>query len=163
MANGRFEKNPQRRAGHYKRKLALLLSLILLVSVAVSGTLAYLLMGTESVTDTFTPAEVKCEVTVSGNTYTIKNTGNIPAYIRAVVVVNKISENGVEFVPTNDAEVTITANGMTLSGDVYKSGVVAVDGTVSLSVTDANGFNVQVLAEAIQSIPDDAKTDAWGS
>ena len=44
---------------------ALILSLLLLVTAAVGGTVAYLLTQTEPVANTFTPSHVTCEVTES--------------------------------------------------------------------------------------------------
>ena len=52
---------------------ALILSLLLLVTAAVGGTVAYLLTQTESVTNTFTPSKVACTVTENFNGETKSN------------------------------------------------------------------------------------------
>ena len=75
------------------RKLSVLLvSLALLVTVSVIGTVAFLATQSGSVTNTFTLEPVPNEVVEQNNgpvkeTVQIRNTGDVPAYIRAMVVV----------------------------------------------------------------------------
>ena len=74
-----------------KKAIVLLLSLSLLVTAALSTTLAYLVSNPVSVVNSFTPARVDSSVveTISGatkNDVKIQNDGDIPAYIRAKVV-----------------------------------------------------------------------------
>lgn len=72
-----------------RRKL-LVISLILLgVSIFSGKTLAYLVTGTESDSSLFQLGQVSCEVCKESDekNVTIKNTGEVPAYIRAAVVV----------------------------------------------------------------------------
>lgn len=80
-----------------------LVALLLLLCCTVAGTLAYLVTSTDPVTNTFTPAEVKTEVTESfvedkgelvKSNVQIKNNGNIDAYIRAAVIINWADANG---------------------------------------------------------------------
>lgn len=78
----------------FKKKAFLVLaSVALLLTIAVSSTLAFLTDRTESVTNIFTPTNVDVTVTdtVDGGVkrnVVITNTGNIDAYIRAKVVAN---------------------------------------------------------------------------
>jgi len=79
-----------------KKPVLLLTSLILLVTLSVSGTLAYLIASTSSVKNTFSAATVPIqvnEVVTDGvkNDVTIENIGSADAYIRAAVVANWVS------------------------------------------------------------------------
>ena len=74
-----------------KKSLVLLICVTLLLTFAVSGTVAYLVASTEKVTNTFGPAYVTVEVDdkVDGlRKYDVEitNTGNVDAYIRAAIV-----------------------------------------------------------------------------
>ena len=78
----------------FKKKAFLVLaSVALLLTIAVSSTLAFLTDRTDSVVNIFSPTEVDVTVTdkVANGTkqdVVITNTGNIEAYIRAKVVAN---------------------------------------------------------------------------
>ena len=79
----------------HKRPAALLASLVLLLSVSVVGTVAYLMHSTEDVTNTFTLGQVPNKVveTIEDNVkkdVKIQNLGDVDAYVRAAVVVNWI-------------------------------------------------------------------------
>lgn len=72
--------------------ITLVVSIALLLCVSVGGTLAYLVMKTSSLENTFAPASVTTTVeeTFENNKKSnvkIKNTGDTTAYIRAAVVV----------------------------------------------------------------------------
>lgn len=82
-----------------KKSIALLVSLILVLSVTIGVSLAYLVATSGSVENTFSPSRVTTEVneTFDGNVKTnvsIKNTGDTTAYIRAAVVVTWQDGNG---------------------------------------------------------------------
>lgn len=74
-----------------KKSLVLLICVALLLTVTVSGTVAYLVAGTSEVANTFAPTHVTVDITdnvsngVKSNV-TITNTSNIDAYIRAAIV-----------------------------------------------------------------------------
>lgn len=86
------------------KKPVALVALLVLLCCTVAGTLAYLVTSTNSVTNTFTPAEVETEVTESfvkdkdgklvKSNVQIKNNGNIDAYIRAAVIINWADAKG---------------------------------------------------------------------
>jgi len=73
---------------------------VLLVSIAVTGTVAYLLTHTEAVTNTFTLAEVPISVVEDeflGETkknVCVQNEGDVDAYIRAKIIVNWVDGEG---------------------------------------------------------------------
>lgn len=76
-----------------KKLIIMLVSIVLAVTVAVVGTLAYLFHITDNVVNVFTPTEVTCKVdeTFENNIKTnvsIQNTSNIDAFIRVAVLAN---------------------------------------------------------------------------
>lgn len=163
------------------KRLALLLALVLILVGTVGGTVAYLVTHTTPVVNTFTPGKVTCEVeetfdkNVKSNV-SVKNTGNVPAYIRAAIVVNWVSDSGdvaaVAPVAGTDYSITLADSGWTKGADgyyYYNSEVPAGGNTDVLiqecePLTSMEGYHLQVtiLASAIQSTPADAVKDAWG-
>ena len=84
-----------------KKSLAIIVAILLVIIFAVGGTIAYLVDVTESVTNTFNPAQVTTRVTEVVNSaeqtktnVCITNTGDVDAYIRAAVVVTWQNEEG---------------------------------------------------------------------
>lgn len=82
-----------------KKSTALLVSLVLLLTVSVGATLAFLIDTDDPITNTFTPSEVTVQVneTFDGTTksnVSIKNTGDTEAYIRAAIIVTWQDANG---------------------------------------------------------------------
>lgn len=74
-------------------------ALILIFTLLVGGTVAFLATRTDQVENTFVPGVVTCEVTenttaTSKSNVQIKNTGNVSAYVRAYVVFNWLKEDG---------------------------------------------------------------------
>ena len=150
-----------------------LLALVLILVCTVGGTVAYLVAHTDPVVNTFTPGEVSCRVEEKFNDANtvktkavIKNTGNVPAYIRVAVVANIVDKDGnITGMKTLPADWLNTANWTEGSdGFYYYKGVVQPDDvTENLLKTGINleGIQVTILASAIQSMPDDAVEDAW--
>ncbi len=169
------------------RKIGLLTSLLVLATVAVGGTLAYLIDTTDEVVNTFEPTSVPIEVeeAFDGNTkkdVKIRNNGNIPAYIRATYVVNWEDEEGniLGTPPVKDEDYTIELNikdWIECDGYYYHTKPVAANGetavfimTCSLEkdesgvpVTPPDGYylRVDVLAQSVQSTPKTAMEELW--
>ena len=81
------------------KKKTLIVSLVLILCVAIGGTIMYLTDYSNEVVNTFTPAQVTSAVVedLDGDTkkdVKIKNTGNTDAYIRAAIVVTWKDEQG---------------------------------------------------------------------
>ena len=183
MKNGKLEsQNSQHEKKHILSKIQLLiLSLLVITTVTVGGTVAYLTTKSDSVVNTFEPSRVRCTVTehlennVKDNV-NVTNDGDIDAYIRVKLVtyrVNKenhhiggeatihefdLGENWVEYggyyyytLPVAPQHQPATA--LTASG-------IPLDGSYS----DADGGKqvIEVMAEAIQSEPAKAVGEAWG-
>ena len=175
-----------------KRSVVLLSSLVLLVGLAVGATIAYIFTNSDSLTNTFTPAEVKCEVKEGYNyavkeNVQIKNTGNVDAYIRAMVFVNWMDVSTNKIVPTpEDGQITYEYDRTKwvrhTDGYYYYTEKVPKDGfttnlinkierpTLAQDVVDAangNAFvskyklNVEIIAEAIQAEPNEVVTTYW--
>lgn len=108
-----------------KRLATLLVSLLLVLGVAVGGTVAFISTRTADKENTFTPSKVTCEVTETfGNNVksnvAVQNTGDTTAFIRAAINVTwmKDAEAGTEYdaanqtvsakVPVKDKDYSIT-------------------------------------------------------
>ena len=108
---------------------------------------------------------------VANGDYAVQNTGNIDAYIRAKVVLNRVDEagnieaDGEPLLKEGVTELTVDADHWTKVGDyLYYNGRVAPEGltTAPLDPTEvAEGVTVTVIAEAIQT-EGGAAADAWG-
>lgn len=157
---------------------AILVSVLLLLGVTVSGTLAYLTANTDPVQNTFTPSKVtnKIEEEFDGTTKTsikVENTGDTEAYVRVKLVTYRVDDNG------NHIGGTATIPNFTLGSDWFEKGgyyyyakpVAAGASSGNLlgtSITlqkynDADGGKqvIEVIAESIQSKPVETVRDVW--
>lgn len=169
MNNGRKPRRSRRRRVDPK-KMALLLSVVLLFGMSVGGTVAYLAAQSQKVSNTFTPGHVDCIVTPGdGNTFTVKpdSQTNTDVYIRAAVVVNWVKEGKIHW---QAPSFTVSGTDWEKRDDgyYYYKNEVAPDGTTdAFTVTcisdalDGYELQIEVLAEAIQSAGG-AKAAAWG-
>ncbi|MDY5564659.1 MAG: hypothetical protein SPF74_05515 [Candidatus Limivicinus sp.] len=167
-----------RRAGGSKKPLTLFVALVLLLTLAVGGSLAWL-VSDDKVQNTMVPGEVPIQIneTVSGTTktsVTVTNNGNIQAFIRVAIIANAVDENGdvtVDTAPTY----TVDSSKWTPIGDYYYyKGIVEPKGTdgnttAPLFTGDVNfaGGEINILAESIQVLggrqyDGSASVDAWG-
>lgn len=174
-----------------KKAIVLLLSLSLLVTAALSTTLAYLVSNPVSVVNSFTPAHVDSSVveTISGttkNNVKIQNDGDIPAYIRAKVVftwqkteIDPASNKEVVYaLPAENDDYNITwtkdgwAEGQDQDGFYYYNQQVPAGETTDVLFTECSpvankapegySFCVEILCDAIQAEPANVVTDIWG-
>ena len=165
-----------------KRSLVLVVSVLVLLLAVAGGTLAWL-TAQDSVNNTFTPAHVTCTVEekfdgATKENVSIKNTSDIPAYIRAYIVVTWKDADGNVYgqkpVEGADYKMSINTNkGWTQKdGYWYCNTAVASGGftpvlidscTSNNSAPDDNyKLSVEIIAEAIQSSPAEAVGTAWG-
>lgn len=163
-------------------KLAILfIAVVMLIGAVVGSTVAFLVTKTAPVENKFTYASVSCTVSESFNGTTkekvqIQNTGTTDAYIRATYVVTwrDMSGNVVPSVP-DGYTYTLTENPdgkWKQSGDYFyyptpvepKSSTLGslLTCTVTHPVNPEYVLNVEILASAIQSTPEDAVKNAWG-
>lgn len=171
-----------RRVRSASRPLALLLPMLLLFALAVGGTMAFLIDRTGPVKNTFTPGTVTPEIeeTFDGEVkenVSIRNTGNAPGFVRAVLTVNWVDKAGNVLAPAEEgADYTIVG----LPGDswfvkdgfyYYSSAVEGGSATGYLFTycapvegkAPADGhLQVSIAAQAVQATAG-AVADAWGS
>lgn len=179
---------------HASRKTGVLFaSLALIAAMAVGVTVAYLIDDTVSVENTFQPAQVSCDIQetfdgkVKSNVY-VHNTSNIPAYIRAEILVNWVNKAG-EIVPAPagyGSMLTIGAGWTEKDGYYYYKSAVPADDKNSSSTADCttnlissvyptrNGsqytpsandeyyLQVDIIADAIQAEPVSVVQTQWG-
>lgn len=165
-----------------KSKLIIIISLISVVCIGVGSTVAYLIANSQTENNKFIPAYVTCEIdkTTNGaliNNVSVKNTGNIDAYIRAAVIVTWVSDSNGKILseaPLNGVDYTISwGGGNWFQGtDDYwyhstpiqpqtNTAVLLVD-TQALTQKKGYTLNFKVVATAIQSNPERVVTDEWG-
>ena len=101
MYNGK-RVNPKT-AAHAKRKATLLVSLVLILTMGIGATLAFLVDSTDDVENVFEPGRVPPTVVEEfdgdvKNNVAVKNNGNVDAFIRVAVVANwvevEVDEDG---------------------------------------------------------------------
>lgn len=176
-------RNTNKSGFRWKRSGILLAAVIVLLAGAVGGTWAFLVAQSEPVQNNFTYAHVSCTIKEKFNGTTksnvqIQNTGDIPAYIRARIVVTwkDASGNVSSAVPVKDTDYTITFNGekWTQQGDYwYCKTAVNPNGFTPELITECKktdnpnapddyDLSVEILADAIQSEPANAVKEAWG-
>lgn len=155
-----------------KKSVLMLAMMVLLLTFAVGGTIAYLVTSDGPLVNTFTPAELGTVVIEPGwdegddtvkENVTIQVTGNIEAKVRAAIVVTWQDENGNVSadvpVKETDYSITIGSNWTENNGIYYyNSNVQAPGSTTNLInsctvLTKKDGYHlvVEVLASAIQA------------
>ena len=184
--HGRYEQRTKRAKRRRRTKLtALLVSLILIFALGAGGTMAILLQRTDEAQNVFQPTAVTCQVNTRAlnDTIDVTNTSVIPAYIRAVITVNWVDDNGdvrgLAPTPADYALVTGTENWIYNSADGFyyytvpvapgQSTAALVTGVDALGdIPDGYRLGISVAAEAIQADGDTDDTavpayrDAWG-
>lgn len=171
-----------------KRLATLLVSLLLVLGVAVGGTVAFISTRTADKVNTFTPSKVTCEVTETfennvKSQVAVKNTGDTTAFIRAAINVTWMSNKDAADqtvsakVPVKDKDYSITfaKNTNWIKGaDGYYYYQLPVDpkGSTGVlieecklqenaSVPDGYHLSVEIVASAIQSAPDSVVQSMW--
>lgn len=164
-----------RRAGGSKKPLTLFVALVLLLTLTVGGSLAWL-VSNDDVTNSMEPGRVPITIneTVSNNVKSdvyVTNTGNIQAFIRVAIIANAVDENGDIIVDTAPTY-SVDSSKWTPIGDYYYyNGIVEPNGgkTAHLFTDDVSfdGGEINILAESIQVLggvtgDGNASLDAWG-
>ena len=162
------------------RVTAIVMATVLLLALAIGGTVAWLSTESAPITNTFTPSKVTCEVTENfdgavKSDVNVKNTGDIDAFIRVKLVTYrtndagdhiggtaklpsfKLGDNWVEYDGYYYYKLPVKA------GDKPKTNLTdSMPLTGSYNDTDGGKQAIDVMAEAIQSVPKDAVQAAWG-
>lgn len=182
MIQERSSGRGRKRKPRINKAAVLLTAAVLLIGTVVGSTVAYLIAQTDAVENTFEYAKVSCEVTESftgseKKDVQVKNTGTTNAYIRATYVVNWLDaqRNIVASVPEGYSY-TLTENPDSKwtegnDGYFYYLSPVAPEAStlgslLTCKVTCPENpeyrLSVEILADAIQSEPASAVTEAWG-
>lgn len=183
MYHGKYESKhlqarPRRRSS--RKAGTLLLSLLLVITLALGGTAAYLITRTAPVLNSFQPSQVDCEVTenfdgsVKSNV-NVTNTGDTEAYIRVKLVTYRVNDEGQHIGGTATIPGFSPGESWVKYGDYYyytlpvapdKQPGAALIGSITLtdSYNDADDGKqvIEVMAEAIQSGPANAVGSSWG-
>ena len=164
------------------RLAMMVLSIVLLLGVAIGGTIAWLSTKTTPVTNTFTPAKVTCKVEENFDENTgvktnvnVTNTGNIAVYIRVKLVTYRTNDAGQHIggkaeLPKFNLDKKWVEYGeyyyytLPVEPNAQPRTNLANSMTLEKSYKDADGGKqaLDVMAEAIQSEPEKAVADAWG-
>ena len=176
----RMDSKKRRKSTASRKVIVLAIAVVLLLSATVTGTLMYLVSKTTAVTNTFEPATVICEVqenfddTVKKNV-TVKNTSNIDAYLRVKLVTYRVNADG-ERIGGTAAIPSFTPGEGWFEKDgfyYYKNPVapdatpvtdlIGKDGITLVEYNDADGGKqvIEVIAEAIQSVPTSVVKEYW--
>lgn len=151
-----------------------LAALVLLLTFTVSGTLAYIATGTGPVENVFQPVTVSTEIDEGFDKETkssvvIKNTGDIPVFIRVAVVGNWCNDAN-EVVEKWTPSFTPGTDWFQKGGYYYYSKAVAPTGKTSdllgsdITASANNGLHLEVMVmqQAIQATPEEAVEGMWG-
>ena len=156
-----------------KKTLALLIAAALLLTITVSGTVAYLVDSTGAVKNVFEPGKVPpliqedfTQGAILKQNVTIKNDGNVDSYIRAMIIVTWQDTNGNVYPKLPDEGTDYTTDygtGWTQEGNYWYYGarVPAKERTSNLidKIEPVNGkepadgytLHVEILAQAVQA------------
>lgn len=169
----------------FKRPLAIVAALLLL-TLTIGGTLAFLTATDDEVVNTFTPSKVTTTVeegTSNGvkSNVKIKNTGDTDAWIRAMVIVtwkNQMGGDVYGVVPQEGEDYTVTwyTSGWKKGNDgfYYYTSPVAPGASTATALIDSiqpvaekipEGYdlNVEIIGSGIQSKPASVFNTEWAS
>ena len=189
MYRGRYEGKHRKAAApaHGKalrtgRLTTMVIATVLLLALAIGGTIAWLSTKGAPIQNKFLPSKVTCEVTerFDGSTgvksnVNVKNTGTIDAFIRVKLVTYRTNDDDQHIGGTAEIPAFTPGTGwVSYGGYYYYTKPVAPNGspenalissiTLTGSYNDADGGHqaIDVMAEAIQSGPAQAVGEAWG-
>ena len=168
------------KTAHKGRLNATIISMVLILTLAVGGTIAFLSTKTDPVVNTFNPSQVTCSVVedFDGKAKTnvnVRNTGDIPAFIRVKLVTYRTNDQGQHIGGTASLPAFTLGTGWVKCGDYYyytypvAPGATPADSLaerieLTENYTDVDGGHqsIDVIAEAIQAGPEAAVKAAWG-
>ncbi len=158
------------------KSTALIIAIVLILVMAVGGTVAYIVTHTEPVINQFTPTEAKISVVEDiednvKNSITVKNDKNdstgVPVYIRVALVANAIDDNGTVTGNAAVPEFALGTGWEKIGEYYYYTSAVEVGAStgnlLSGKMTLEANTQVIVVADAIQATPKDAVIAAWGA
>ena len=175
---------PVRRKTYHKGRLtAMVIATAVLLALAIGGTVAWLSTKDAPIQNKFLPSKVTCEVqekfdgtTGEKTNVNVKNTGTIDAFIRVKLVTYRTNDQGQHIGGTASLPAFTLGTGWVKCGDYYyytkpvaPNQKPETNLTESMTLigsymdTDGGKQAVDLMAEAIQSVPEDAVKAAWGA
>ena len=163
-----------------KRKFAIAsAALICLLTVTIGSTLAWLADESDTLVNTLEPQQVTVVVredfdNVTKSNVRIENTSEVPVYIRVALIPNWMNENRIIGISAtlDDLLIDWGSGNWVASEDGYyyytKSVVndastdVLIDSAVVKTINKYQ-MNLQIIAQAIQALPDEAVEEAWSN
>lgn len=178
MNNGKYTRKRRLR---WRKEFVLACSIAILLIGMVGGSLAYLFMGTDAVTNTFTAPEIGVTIPETFDKdvkkdVKVTNACDFPVYARATYVVYWLDEKGnvVPIQPVKDIDYTISIgddweqdvdywyyNKLLGAGKTSSDFIVLCQET---KTDNAKAYKlvVDVIGEVVQAEPVDAVTELWG-
>ena len=163
-----------------RKSLLLVAGIVLMLTIAIGGTIAYIVTNTTPVVNTFTPGEVPITIqeTFDGTTKSdvyVTNNGNVSAYIRAKIIVTWKDKDGnvsaIKPVEGTDYTISINSTEWTKVGDGFYYHIARVGAgestnplinscTKSSTANQPVGYDlsVEIIAESIQADGMDANS-----
>lgn len=171
----------QKRIRPNGRLTAMVIATVMLLALAIGGTVAWLTSSTGPITNTFTPSHVSCAVDEkfdggSGvkSDVRVQNTSDILAFIRVKLVTYRTNDKGDHIGGTASVPNFQPGTNWVLHEGYYYytqpvqpqnfTGILINEIQLTTRYTDADGGHqaIDVMAEAIQSVPEAAVQEAWG-
>jgi hypothetical protein len=147
---------PRRRSGSARNPISLIVALVLLFTVAIGGSIAWL-THQASITNTMEPGSVPVSISesISGTTknqITLTNEGNVQSYIRVAVISNSLDKDGNIVPGTSNSVITPNGNWTPIGGYYYYNGIVEPGASVNLlgSAIEFGSAEVVVMAQSVQ-------------
>ena len=159
--------------------VSIIVALFLFIGIATPITYAYLQDNTSEVVNTFTPGKVATEIkeTFDGSEkkdVKIDNTENVPAYLRAAIIVNWVDADGdyAAEAPVINTDYNMkinTTDWFEKDGYYYHRKPVDPDNSTSVLINSAkpisekNGYklSIEILGSGIQAMPEKAVKETW--
>lgn len=190
MKNGKYQGRHEAKASscgqkriHLNGRLtAMVIATVMLLALAIGGTVAWITSSTGPITNTFTPSQVSCKVEENFNDRTgvksnvkVQNTSDIPAFIRVKLVTYRTNAQGQHIGGTATVPTFTPGEGWREHNGYYYytqpvqpqnfTGILIDEIRLQDPYMDADGGRqaMDVMAEAIQSVPEAAVKEAWGA
>ena len=176
----RMDSMKKRKSTTSTKAVILAVAVILVLCIGMAGTLMFLVDKTNEVTNTFDPAHVTCQVEESFNdtvkkNVNVTNTSDIDAYLRVKLVTYRVNDAGDRIGGTATIPTFTPGTGWFEQDGFYyyqspvapgqkpAADLIGNSGITLLEYTDADGGRqvVEVIAEAIQSVPTSVVSDKW--
>lgn len=156
-----------------KKAVVLAVLTLCLAAIVIGTTLAFIIVRTNSIKNQFDPPNLDINI-IEGNN--IKNTGDVPVYVRAVVVANWVNTEDGSILSTqpelgDDYSMEIDTENWFMGSDgfYYCKAPLEADASApelvsrATPLTQMNGYELQVklIASAIQTTPTEAVETAW--